>query len=183
MKGIVFSEFIDMVESRFGLETADAIITESNLASGGAYTAVGTYDHRELLQLLQRLSTRVGVPIPELVRGFGQHLFGRFVELYPFHFTGLATVFDFLAALDSKVHAEVRKLYPDAELPSFEHERPDSRRLIMTYRSTRPFADLAEGLIRGCIAHFREPIELRREDLPAPAGSHTRFTLTLAGDD
>lgn len=42
MKGIVFREFITMVETQFSLETADAIIADSTLATGGAYTTVGT---------------------------------------------------------------------------------------------------------------------------------------------
>ena len=41
MKGIIFTEFIEMVEDKFGFEVADNIITNSNLPSGGAYTAVG----------------------------------------------------------------------------------------------------------------------------------------------
>ena len=46
MKGIVFREFIDMVESQFSLETADAIIQASSLSTHGAYTTVGTYPHQ-----------------------------------------------------------------------------------------------------------------------------------------
>ena len=45
MKGIVFREFISMVENEFSIETADEIITASNLKSEGAYTSVGTYPH------------------------------------------------------------------------------------------------------------------------------------------
>ena len=43
----------------------------------------------------------------------------------------------------------------------------------MLYRSQHPFADLAEGLIRGCVEHFGEPIKVRREDLdPGPDGEN-----------
>ena len=42
MKGIVFTEFLEMVEAQFGLDTVDAIIENSDLPSRGAYTAVGT---------------------------------------------------------------------------------------------------------------------------------------------
>jgi hypothetical protein len=34
MKGIVFTEFLDLVEDKFGLEVLDKIITQSNLESG-----------------------------------------------------------------------------------------------------------------------------------------------------
>jgi len=42
MKGIVFTEFLDLVEEKFGMEMVDKIITQSELESEGAYTAVGT---------------------------------------------------------------------------------------------------------------------------------------------
>jgi len=41
MKGIVFGEFMEMVEATFGDETVDMMVEQNNLASGGVYTAVG----------------------------------------------------------------------------------------------------------------------------------------------
>jgi hypothetical protein len=74
--------------------------------------------------------------------------------------------------------APVRKLYSEAELPTFACETPRPDQLSMTYRSTRPFAALAEGLIRGCIAHYGEPIEVGVEDLSDEAGTAALFLLT-----
>ena len=51
--------------------------------------------------------------------------------------------------------------------------------LVMGYRSARPLADLADGLIRGCIEHFGEPIRVVREDLPGEPGTSARFVLIL----
>jgi hypothetical protein len=177
MKGVVFTEFLEMVEQRFSADLLDRIIDAAALPSGGAYTAVGTYDHAELVSLVGELSAVVKVPVPELVRAFGHHLFGRFFVLYPEFFAGVGTAFEFLKNIERYVHVEVRKLYPDAQLPTFEHSEPDATTLVLTYRSERPFADFAEGLIRGCIAHFEEPIELERTDL-SPNGTAARFTMT-----
>ncbi len=44
MKGIIFTEFLDLVEKKFGIGMVDKIIAQSELKSAGAYTAVGTYD-------------------------------------------------------------------------------------------------------------------------------------------
>ena len=52
MKGLVFTEFLEMVESKFGLEVVDNIIEHSELPSGGVYTSVGTYDFNEMLSLI-----------------------------------------------------------------------------------------------------------------------------------
>lgn len=178
MKGIVFTEFMEMVEDRFGLHTLDRIILQAQLDNDGAYTSVGTYDHQELVQLVVALSEATGVPVADLIKVFGQHLFGRFVLSYPRLFEGVDSAFAFLRSIEHYIHVEVRKLYPDAELPSFTYESQEADQLVMLYQSRRPFADLAEGLILGCIEHYGEAIDLRREDLQSGANNRSRFTLS-----
>ncbi|MEW6765309.1 MAG: heme NO-binding domain-containing protein [Pseudomonadota bacterium] len=181
MKGIVFSEFIEMVEARFSPEIADRIIEAADLPSGGAYTAVGTYDHEEMLALITALAHETGVPVGDLVREYGRHLFHRFVELYPAFFEGVPTVFDFLDSIENHVHLEVRKLYDDVELPTFDTPERASDRMVMIYESRRPFAALAEGLILGCIEHYGETIQLSQHDLSEPGLTRVRFDLARAG--
>jgi hypothetical protein len=177
VKGIVFTEFLDMVEARFTPEVTDRMITAAAVPSDGAYTTVGTYDYHELIQLVAQLSRLTGMPIPKLVHTFGVHLFGRFVVAYPALFAGVTSTFSFLEQIEDHIHGEVRKLYPDAELPTFTCDTSTPGRLTMLYRSSRPFADLAEGLIAGCIAHFGEPILMHRDDIANRHGTHVRFVL------
>jgi hypothetical protein len=180
MKGIVFTEFLEMVETRFDPAMVDRIILSAQVPSGGAYTAVGTYDHGEMWSLVAALSKATATPVPDLLRAFGQHLFGRFVTGYPRFFTGVGSAFDFLENLNSVIHVEVRKLYPDAELPHFEILERSAKRMVLLYQSARHFADLAEGLIQGCAEHFREPLAIGRESVSAESGSRVRFTLERA---
>jgi hypothetical protein len=177
MKGIVFSEFLEMVESHFSPEMADEIIVAANLPSGGMYTSVGTYDHGEMMALVAQLSARTGSPGAELIQTFGTYLFGRFVEMHPAFFEGVNGTFDFLTRIEEHVHAEVRKLYPDAELPSFETTSPKQDTLEMVYRSRRPLADLALGLIRGCVDHYGEDLVIEQLDLSNDGRTHVRFTM------
>lgn len=177
MKGVVFTEFLEMVEDRFSADMVDHIIDDARLPHGGAYTAVGTYPHGEIVAMVVALSQRSGVPAPDLIRVFGQHLFGRFVQAYPDFFLGVKDAFHFLSGIENIIHVEVLKLYPDAELPKFIVEHHDPHRLVLLYQSPRHFEDLAEGLIRGCLVHFGEPIHIERE--PSTAGAHAhRFVLT-----
>ena len=177
MKGIVFSEFIEMVEDVFSPEIADQIINDSKLESDGAYTSVGTYDHQEILAMVTRLSALVSIPITDLVKTFGKHLMERFTKLYPSFFDNVDDTFSFLDTIENHVHVEVRKLYPDAELPSFTVERPDEKSLIMFYKSSRPFATLAFGLIEGAAEHFKDNISVNMIDLSNGNGKHARFEL------
>lgn len=177
MKGVVFTEFLEMVEDHFSADMVDDIIDDAQLPHGGVYTAVGTYPHGEIVAMVVALSQRSGVAVPDLIRAFGQHLFGRFVQAYPRFFTGVQGTFHFLSGIEDIIHAEVLKLYPDAELPRFIVEHHDVNKLVLLYQSPRHFEDLAEGLMHGCVAHFGEPIQITRDTTTNPQDAQ-RFVLT-----
>lgn len=178
MKGMVFTTFMEMVEDKFSIDTADRIIEEAELESGGSYTAIGTYSHEEIVKLVVRLSHHTGIAVGELVKAFGHHLFGVLVRGHPQFLAGSNDAFQFLLQVDRYIHIEVRKLYPDAQLPRFTYEQPDDDTLVMHYLSERPFADLAEGLILGCIEHYGQNVRLVREDIGDAPGTSATFTLT-----
>jgi len=176
MKGIVFTEFLQLVEEKFGYETVDKVLLQVKPENDGAYTAVGTYDHKELIRLVVALSQEVNVAVPDLVKAFGRYLFTKFSTAYSDQISGMKNSFDLLEQVESYIHVEVRKLYPGAELPTFEHERPNNETLHIIYKSTRPFADLCEGLIGEGVSHFGESISIKREDL-TDDGTSAKFTL------
>jgi hypothetical protein len=178
MKGIVFTEFLEMIENKFSPEMADLILDQADLPSGGVYTTVGTYDHREMIELVSYLSRETNLSSAELMRSFGVHLFDRFYTLFPTYFEKVSSSFEFLQRIEGYIHVEVRKLYPEAELPAFTYETPQPGILRLTYRSARPFATLAEGLIRGCVAHYGEAVDIEVEDLSHGAGTAAQFLLT-----
>jgi hypothetical protein len=177
MKGMVFTEFLEMVEDRWSPDMVDTLLDEVPLESGGSYTSVGVYGHEELVALVQGLSLRVGTPMPDLVRGFGAHLFGRFVAGHPKLFVGIDDAFDFLSRIEDMIHVEVLKLYPDASLPRFDIER-DGDRLTLIYRSSRHFEDLAHGLVEGCLAHYGERADIVRMPIVDAHGPGVRFCVT-----
>lgn len=178
MKGVVFTEFLEMVERRFSADMVDDIIEDSALSSRGAYTSVGTYDHREMVALVSALARRSGIATPDLLKAFGETLFQRFSEIYPDLIDRAAGALAFLSGIETIVHAEVRKLYPDAQLPTFDVQERVERRLVLLYRSDRHFEDLAEGLILGCLRHFGEQAILARETVGEGPNRAVRFVVT-----
>ena len=178
MKGVIFLEFLNLVEAKFGLDMADGIIESSTLASNAAYTAVGTYPFSEMVSLISALSERTGVSIPDLLQVYGEHLLGRFAIKYPVHFEGVTSTFQLLEKLDNTIHVDVMKLYPEAELPRFYPNRLAEHVLEMTYRSDKPLSTLAYGLIAGCVGHFNEHIDIAMDDRSDEAQTHVIFTLT-----
>ena len=178
MKGVVFTVFLEMVEEQFSMDMVDDILQETKPANGGAYTSVGTYPHEEMVALVVSLSRHSKIPVPDLLKAFGAHLFMQFTKLYPDLIVNMPDAFSLLTSIEGVIHAEVRKLYPDAQLPCFEVERPDARTLVMIYRSVRHVEDLCEGLIRGAISHYAEAIDIFRETLGEGEDRAERFLLT-----
>lgn len=178
MKGIIFREFFEMVDTTISPEMTEKLIAQCDLLSGGAYTGVGTYDHSEIFALVNALSKETGIAAPALIKSFGQYLFGRFYKSYPNFFEGSSDAFSFLEKIDGRVHEDVRRIHPEAELPSLKCNRVSPDHLILTYQSKRALGDLAEGLIESAAEHFNETIRLERKDLNSSSGQHIRFSLT-----
>ena len=177
MKGVVYTELLGMMEEKFGLEIVDRLIQACDLPSEGVYTSVGTYDFQELIAIVAQLSEEISVPVSDLVRDFGKYLFTRFTKTYPQIFAEYQSMVAWLGSVEGVIHVEVKKLYPDAELPTLEFEQQSEREWCLTYRSTRPFADLCEGLIEACGDYYGETWEIQRQDLSSPAGSLARFNM------
>jgi len=176
MRGIVFTEFMSMVSDVMSEDMVDDIIEDCDLPNGGAYTQVGTYPHEEILALVTALSQRSGISVHDLCVTFGQHLFNVFATNYKSMFEGYTHSLDFLESIDQRIHGEVRKLYPDAELPKFEYERGDGT-LKMRYMSKRPFGSLCIGLVDGCKAHFGDDIEYSYVDHSPQEGADIEFDV------
>ena len=132
MKGIIFTELIEMVEVTFGRDMMDSVFDSV----------------------------------------------GRFKVLYPAMFEGVTCALDFIESVETHIHVEVRKLYPDAELPSLHAERSQDGSLTVTYRSSRPLAVVAKSLITGCIEHFGGHYDLACQDDEDAEGPLTVFLVT-----
>lgn len=178
MKGIVFTEFMEMVEDKFGDEMVEDLIDETDPESGGAYSAVGTYSHTELVNMVVALSEKVDVPVPDLVRAFGHHLAGVFSSKFSEFFAEVDNTIDFLKTIDNHIHVEVAKLYPDAELPVFDFDDSNPDEFHLHYSSTRGLGDLAHGLIEATAQHYNENFSISREDEQDGETFKSHFTLT-----
>jgi hypothetical protein len=126
------------------------------LSSVDSYASVGTYDHNELLQLVNKLAEKTNTPADALVCAFGEHLAGRFATLFPSFFNESACMFDFIKSLDNHIHIEVHSVYPDAELPKFSFDDTDPSCLIIEYESSKGLSALAHGLMQGVLKYYND---------------------------
>ncbi|NJB36312.1 heme NO-binding domain-containing protein [Croceivirga sp. JEA036] len=180
MKGIVFTEFLEMVEETFGLETVDNIIENSELPSGAAYTAVGTYDFNEMVQLLTNLSVETKIPANDLLFTFGTYLFNGLAKTHPEVVEGYTKPLNLLYSIEDHIHVHVKKLYPDAELPTFKILEKTDEKLSMIYSSSRGLYALAHGLITKTFEHFEKSVEVAYK-LLNEQGTEVEFTIVQNG--
>ena len=177
MKGIIFVELLAMAEDAFGEEAVDGVIASSRLPSGGAYTRVGNYSCEELMTLVRAFSALAGVQGDALQRRFGHWMMQSFGQHYPQFFVGRGGSLDMLERIEDDIHVEVRKLYPEAELPTFETVRLGRNALDMTYRSPRPLADFCQGLIEACVDRFGETARIERLDAAVEGVTEATFRI------
>lgn len=174
MLGVVFTEFMELVEARYSPAVLDAIIDRAGLEHDGVYTAMGDYPHQEMVRLLGALSEHSGAPVSGLLEVFGMHLFSRLAALQPRLLAERPSLFDLLGRLDDTIHPEVFKLYPRAELPRFAVLERDARHMLLRYDSPRRMESLAKGLILGAAEHYGVSIKVRVETVQG-ADPHVRI--------
>lgn len=176
MKGVVFTEYMEFIEEQFGFDVVDEMIEKSGVS--GVYTQAGNYEFNELFAMVSALSQIVEKPIGTLVEAFAKVLFPKLIIIYPKPVQNYTNTFDFIAHVDDVVHPEVKKLYPDTELPKFQLVSRTENELVTIYISTKPLMDLARGLMLGCATYYKEELDIQYEVLPkTDATFRAKFTL------
>ena len=176
MKGIVFTEFLDLVEYKFGLKMVDKIISQSKLDSEGIYTAIGTYSFSEMLQLLANLSNNTGISKDELLLVYAEHFFSVIEKSYPGLLATYNDPIEMLASIEGHIHVEVQKIYPDAELPTFVIEEKTKNSIIMIYKSSRAMHHFGLGLMNKTFEHFNSTASIVLEKIKDD-GTEVRFII------
>lgn len=177
MKGIIFTEFLELVEEKFGLEMVDKIINQSQLKSEGIYTAVGTYEFSEMLQLISHLSQNTDIAVDDLLMVYAEHLFAALIKSHPNLVEHYKDPMDLLASIENHIHVEVQKIYPEAQLPTFELEERTENKMVMVYKSDKALYMLGKGLMLETFKLFKVAAKIDFEKLN-DEGTEVRFFIT-----
>lgn len=174
MKGVIFTELLGFVEHKAGAEFAEDVLEAADLPNAGAFTTIGTYPAAHALRLIEIVSEKSGIPASDLSVEYGEWLFDRFTVLYPDIIARYATAESMLDHVGSHIHQEVVVLYPDAKPPKVTSVHADGE-MVIEYSSHRPLAHVAFGLVRGCMAHYKDDRIVRWE--PDADPSSARFVI------
>ncbi|WP_321276335.1 heme NO-binding domain-containing protein [Thiomicrorhabdus indica] len=177
MRGLIFTQFLEMVENHYSADMVDDIIDDCDLPSGGSYTAVSKYNHQELHDLSVALAKRTEQTLSDILIEYGDYVFEPLYQHYQRLFKEKHSAIQFLLEVDSDIHKEMRKLYPDATLPNIDCSM-QGETLVMRYQSDRHFADLVHGLILGCARYFNEPLHI---EIPEFSSGQAEFHITPKG--
>ncbi|GGW78729.1 heme NO-binding domain-containing protein [Alteromonas halophila] len=179
MLGIVFTSLVEMLEEKASPEFADEVINEAQLENDGAFTAVGYYPFSEMKKLLDVLMEKTGKSADELLHEFGVYLFGRLSQSHGQVLAGKESLLDMLQYLDGDIHVQVRKLYPDADLPRFTVKSRTDKAMRMRYYSERDLYALAEGLLDGAAAFYN--CNITRETIKTGEPHTYEFSIQVTG--
>ena len=153
MKGIVFAELTGFLDKAGGALFTESVLDKAGLEHGGAYSRLGNYPFQEAERIVGVASEMTGSPAADLCHAFGMYLFERFTVLYEEIIGAYSSAESLLHHVNDHIHREVRIMYDDATPPMIEtHVQGDE--LVVTYKSHRPFAQIAHGLIEGAMKHF-----------------------------
>jgi hypothetical protein len=177
MKGVIFTELVGYLESEHGFDFADAVITGSKLPNDGAFTSVGNYPSAQALAMVGVASALSGIDGAVLCQDYGSWLFGRFGVLFPDIMKSYPTAESLLMHVGSHIHEEVRILYPDARPPHIG-AIAEGDTMTVTYRSHRPMAHIAFGLIRQCLVSYGDPRQVHWLD--TGRADEARFHIAAA---
>lgn len=172
MKGAVFTGFSEFIEKKYGLLAWLQTIENCRLESNAEYLSTEVYDDQEFFTIASRFAADHGVSAEMLFRDFGHYFFASLISIAKKHVEQIDNLFDFLEAVDSVIHIEVRKADPLAYTPTLLYDKPSDNVLLMRYISKRKMCFFAEGLILGAADYFKQPVTLSQTQCMCKGDNH-----------
>lgn len=177
MKGIVFNILEDFICQNWGDEKYEEILALCPLKTKEPFVGPGSYPDSDLTLIAAKAAEVLGVPLNQALRSFGEFAFMKFSLKFPQFTRDAQSARDFLLTVDSVIHVEVKKLYPDAETPRFSYQDLSENQLIIVYQSRRKLCALMEGLINGVAEHYKTRIDHRQRKCVCDGDSVCEFDL------
>ena len=163
MKGIFFTELLEMAEREYGSHTVEKVISSLDAGYHGVFNPHTDYSYKHFFDLIGLISLEVKLSPSDIAKNFGEYLFSRLVILFRPQFAGNSDIFQFLEQIDYFIHVKMQEKFPHDGIKGFKTERLDENTFIVSYRSKRELIDLAIGLFMGCQKFFSEDIILNTE--------------------
>jgi hypothetical protein len=176
MKGSIFKLFEEFVVISHGPDAYEDLLDTTTLETEGPFVGPGTYPPGDLVALLMTAASNHDTSVDALLQQFGRFAFASLAAAVPTLMEGLDDPRSFLLGLESVIHTEVRKLYPDADPPRFTAIDRGPDQLELHYQSDLGLFSLVEGLLDGLGDWYQCPVEHERT---AVDGTNAVFLVTV----
>lgn len=180
MKGMIFNIFEDFICENWSVELYEEIFSRCPLKTKEPFVGPKTYPDVDFIAILKKTCEILEVDVEEGLRAFGKFAFIKLQQKYPYLINDEAGARNFLLTLDSVIHAEIKKIYPEAELPGFSYQDLSESQLIMIYKSKKQLCSLVEGLLEGVADYFDTEIKVCQNKCVKKGDSECEFDLHFA---
>lgn len=181
MQGIIFNVLSDFVIEKFGMEIWNKILEKSAVPSGGSYTSGATYADEEAVALATSIAAELNISVNDALRAFGEYLFPQLLSRGPIVMQEYTSLQELLTHLDETVHAEVKRVTPEAYLPAFQFSL-NGQQGRLVYRSKRKMCPVAEGLSSGAAKHFGQKITIDHFKCMHHGHDQCEWNINFVGD-
>lgn len=179
MKGIIFNAFEGFVAQNWGDEFYESILDATELETQEPFVGPGTYPDGDLLALVATAVQKLDVPLHDALVAFGSFAFKGLVASHPAFVDKHVKLSEFLKTVDSIIHIEVRKLYPESVTPTVLVEDVDDATLRLSYHSDRKLCAVLEGLVQGAAEHFDTQVTFAHDACMHAGASTCEYTIGL----
>jgi predicted hydrocarbon binding protein len=178
MRGIVVTGLEDYICSKYGLSQWHTAIDVCLDKDQQVITAAEYYDDETVLKIITVLTEQLEVPVTDFITDFGKHLFKTLKNYYSFLLEDIDSFNTLLMSLDQVIHANVKKVHPDAQVPKFTIES-HTKGWTVKYESERKLCYLAIGLLHGAADFYDLKINLEHQKCMHNDSDHCLFEINL----
>ena len=154
MKGIIFNIAENYIIEKHGYETLKEIVTACSLETKEPFVGPNTYPDADLLEIVGKAVDILKTDLASFLKSLGHYSFRQLSDRHPNFVEGYTHPKDFLLTVEGVIHMEVRKLYEESKLPTFQYQDLGENELIITYFSERKLYPFVDGLIDGVVDYF-----------------------------
>ena len=158
MRGLFFTQYLEMIERMFDLNTVDLILI-SMRSSDGAYTASAEYPAGDFIELLHCSSRWTGLKIDDLGKLFGIEVMMYLYHRNPNMFEGYSSPFDCLEKLNLLLAESLDHLNPQQSNPEFDVRSENSMVIITAKMNSCPI-EVGRGMVSLSVNWVDCPAEL-----------------------
>lgn len=174
MYGLVNKAVVDLVVTKFGQATWDAIKKKAEVDID-VFVSMDGYPDDVTYRLVGAASDVLKIPPEKVLEAFGEYwvLYTAQEGYGPMLDAAGKTLREFLENLDA-LHARVALTMPELRPPRFRLVPVDDKTMLLEYHSTRQgLAPMVVGLLKGLSVRFNTPVDVTH----ASRDGHEEFTI------